>query len=65
MTLEDLPHRFQKGGRTPAVLVKQFIGQAVELLGLENVLVRETIKDALGMELHPLLYPALFNHIDA
>lgn len=62
---EDLPGRFQRGGRAPGALVKQFIGQAVDLLGIDHVAAREISKDALGTELHPLLFPALLSYIDA
>ncbi|KAG8905759.1 Ras GTPase activating protein ira2 [Tulasnella sp. 403] len=60
----DLPSRFQKGGKMSSALVKQFIGQAVELCAAESASARQTIKDALGMELHPLLFPALFTYVD-
>ncbi|KAG9015978.1 Ras GTPase activating protein ira2 [Tulasnella sp. 427] len=62
---DDLPGRFQRGGRAPGNLVRQFIGQAVDLLGLDSVTARETVKDALGKELHPLLFPLLLSYIDA
>ncbi|KAG8981934.1 Ras GTPase activating protein ira2 [Tulasnella sp. 425] len=62
---EDLPARFQRGGRAPGTLVKTFIGQAVDRLGMDSVVARETIKGALGTELHPLLFPALLSYIDA
>lgn len=65
VTPEDLPARFQRGGRAPGTLVKQFIGQAVDCLGMDSVVARETIKGALGTELHPLLFPALLSYIDA
>ncbi|KIO22012.1 hypothetical protein M407DRAFT_28426 [Tulasnella calospora MUT 4182] len=65
VTPEDLPARFQRGGRAPGALVKQFIGQAVDLLGIDHVTAREMTKDALGTELHPLLFPALLSYIDA
>lgn len=62
--VEDLPGRFQRGGRTSGLLVKQFVGQAVDLLGTDNVTIRQMSKDALGLELHPLLFPALFTYVD-
>ncbi|KAG9027475.1 Ras GTPase activating protein ira2 [Tulasnella sp. JGI-2019a] len=67
ISMDDLPPRFHRGGRNPGTLVKQFIGQSLELLGLpgpENVFARETIKDAIGLELHPLLFPAFFTHME-
>ncbi|KAG8886533.1 Ras GTPase activating protein ira2 [Tulasnella sp. 331] len=67
ISMEDLPPRFHRGGRNPGTLVKQFIGQGLELLSLpgpENVFARETIKDAFGLELHPLLFPAFFTHME-
>lgn len=62
---EDLPNRFQRPGRAPASLVRQFIARAVDLLEMESVSGREIVKDALGMELHPLLFPALLSYLDA
>lgn len=67
ISMDDLPPRFHRGGRNPGTLVKQFIGQGLELLSLpgpENVFARETIKDAFGLELHPLLFPAFFTHME-
>ncbi|KAG8959528.1 Ras GTPase activating protein ira2 [Tulasnella sp. 419] len=64
INVEDLPPRFQRGGKSPNSLVKQFIGQAVDLLVADSVTARETVKEAIGIELHPLLFPALFSQID-
>ena len=64
INVDDLPPRFQRGGRTSGSLVKQFISQAVDFLGTDTITAREAIKDALGMDLHPVLFPALFTYID-
>ena len=45
-------------------LVKKFIVTAVDMLINEDTLTRMTAKDALGLELHPKLYPLLLARLD-
>jgi len=45
-------------------LVKRFIGTVVDMLINEDILTRETAKEALGSELHPKLYPLLLAQLD-
>jgi len=64
LNLEDLPSRFHHSPRLPIPAIKQFIGQAVDLLVADSVVARETVKDAIGNELNPALFPMLFAQID-
>jgi hypothetical protein len=45
-------------------LVKRFIVTAVDMLINDDILMRETAKEALGSELHPKLYPLLLAQLD-
>jgi len=45
-------------------LVTEFIGTVVDMLTNEDILTRETAKEALGSELHPKLYPLLLAQLD-
>ena len=45
-------------------LIKKFIATAVDMLINDDILTRETAKDALGSELHPKLYPLLLAQLD-
>jgi len=45
-------------------LVKRFIGTVVDMLINDDILTRETAKEALGSELHPKLYPLLLAQLD-
>lgn len=45
-------------------LVKRYIVTVVDMLINEDILTRETAKEALSSELHPKLYPALLAQLD-
>jgi hypothetical protein len=60
----DLPARIKHTTRTPQAIIKQFISQAVDMLVADSVVTRDVIKEALGSELHPLLYPLLFAQLN-
>jgi len=45
-------------------LAKRFIVTVVDMLINEDILTRETAKEALGSELHPKLYPVLLAQLD-
>jgi hypothetical protein len=45
-------------------LIKRFIITAVDMLIHEDILTRETAKEALGPESHPKLYPLLVAQLD-
>lgn len=45
-------------------LVRDFIGTVVDMLTNDDILTRETAKEALGSELHPKLYPLLLAQLD-
>ena len=46
-------------------LVKRFISTVVDMLINDDILTRETAKEALGSELHPKLYPLLLAQLDS
>ncbi|KAI8085069.1 uncharacterized protein BX664DRAFT_266338 [Halteromyces radiatus] len=48
----------------PAAMVEKFIGEMIELLTADNVVVREGTKDALGNDLAPSLYAILSRHLE-
>ncbi|CAO3611756.1 unnamed protein product [Cunninghamella echinulata] len=49
----------------PAVMVEIFIGEMIELLTADNVVVREGAKDALGNDLAPSLFAILSRHLES
>jgi len=49
----------------PLTLAKTFVMELVGLLDDENVLIRETVKDALGVELNPRLFLTVLQQIEA
>jgi neurofibromin 1 len=51
-------------GNDSSSMVNRFISEMVELLLCDNALARETVKELLGSELSPILYGALFRHLE-
>ncbi|KAF7726129.1 Ras GTPase activating protein ira2 [Apophysomyces ossiformis] len=47
-----------------ATMVDKFVMEMVELLLCDNVIVREWVKEILGTDLSPALYPILFRHLE-
>ncbi|KAI8388661.1 uncharacterized protein BYT42DRAFT_242275 [Radiomyces spectabilis] len=48
----------------PLLMVDQYLREMVELLTSDNIFVRESVKDTLGGDLSPRLYPILFKHLE-
>ncbi|KAI9227506.1 MAG: hypothetical protein DHS80DRAFT_17060, partial [Piptocephalis tieghemiana] len=51
-------------GQSNRYLLERFIGEMVELLVCENVVVREVVQQTLGSDLSPLLYVVLFKQLE-
>jgi neurofibromin 1 len=49
----------------PFSLADRFVREMVELLTSENVIIRESVKETLGSNLSPALYPVLFRHLES
>ena len=56
--LDDIPKRML-WPVSASKKVEEFIARMVDLLGSTHLFCRETVKDALGQELHPRLYSML------
>lgn len=47
-----------------AAMVDKFVMEMVELLICDNVIVREWVREILGTDLSPTLYPIMFRHLE-
>ncbi|KAI9323567.1 hypothetical protein BX666DRAFT_2016762 [Dichotomocladium elegans] len=58
------PYRRIAAPTESAVMVEKFVMEMVELLVCDNVIVREWVREILGTDLSPALYPILFRHLE-
>lgn len=61
---QQQPFRRISAPTESAIMVDRFIMEMVEILICDNVIVREWVREILGTDLSPALYPILFRHLE-
>lgn len=62
---EQQPYRRISAPTESAAMVDRFVMEMVELLICDNVIVREWVREILGTDLSPTLYPIMFRHLES
>ncbi|KAI9491357.1 hypothetical protein BDB00DRAFT_874401 [Zychaea mexicana] len=60
----ESPYRRISAPTESAAMVDKFVMEMVELLICDNVIVREWVREILGTDLSPTLYPIMFRHLE-
>lgn len=58
------PYRRISATTESATMVDKFVMEMVELMICDNVIVREWVREILGTDLSPALYPIMFRHLE-
>ncbi|KAI8137099.1 hypothetical protein BJV82DRAFT_547510 [Fennellomyces sp. T-0311] len=63
-SVAESPYRRISAPTESAAMVDKFVMEMVELLICDNVIVREWVREILGTDLSPTLYPIMFRHLE-